>query len=249
MELNLITVFQGCWIEQYNFFGYPGSYEYPTFLRRLNGLGHFMGASMFPSAQFDEKKLFTEITSVIAHMEHWTVFVNDLMSFYKEFDEPRDQTSLVNNYARCDGTTLDEALNKLTRDCIVMSQQIVAVFKDKDPKLADTVFSFCQGSVTWHLCDSRYRLKELWDRAGNSPAGLAFRHYQQSAARVGAVDPKEWAFPLVKDLAEKQTVVSATFRGLTGTVEQSSEFAARSSAWSLDSFRHYLTKVWRDWHS
>ena len=142
------------------------------------------------------------------------VFVNDLMSFYKEFDESRDQNSPVNNYAHCDGTTLDEVLNKLMRDCVVKSEQIVAVFKDKDPKLADTVFSFCQGYVTWHLCDPRYRLKELWDRAGNSSSGLAFCHCWQSAAQVGAVDPKEWAFPLIKDLVGKPTVVSATSNGL-----------------------------------
>ena len=203
IELILLQVFQGCWIEQYNFFGYPGSYDYPKFLRRLNGLGQCVGASMFPSADFDEKELFTEITSVIAQIENWMIFVNDLMSFYKEFDEPRDQTSLVNNYARCDGTTLDEALNKLSRDCIVDSEQIVAVFKDKDPKLANTIFSFCQGYVTWHLSDPRYRLKELCDGAGNSPAGLAFRHYQHAAAETGAVEPKQWAYPLVKDLAKE----------------------------------------------
>ena len=180
------------------------------------------------------------------------VYVNDLMSFYKEFDEPRDQTSLVNNYARCDGISLDEALNKLTRDCIVDSEQIIAVFKDKNPKLADTLFSFCQGYVTWHLCDPRYRLKELREDAGDSPAGVKFRRYQQSAANVGAVDPKEWAFPLVKDLAEKQTVVSAgTSKDVAGArscAEQSSGFVAGSAASWLDTFRHYLSEVLR-WHS
>jgi len=205
---------------------------------------------MFPSAQFDEKELFTEITSVIAQMENWMVFVNDLMSFYKEFDEPRDQTSLVNNYARCDGTTLDEALNKLTRDCIVDSEQIVAVFKDKDPKLADTLFSFCQGYVTWHLSDPRYRLKELWDRAGNSSAGLEFRRYQQAGAKVGTVDPKEWAYPPVKELAEKQKTTPAASKDLASPrlrSEQSSGFVAGSAAWLSQTFRHYLTEVlhWR----
>lgn len=49
----------------------------------MNGLGHCVGASIFPKAQFDEKVLFTEITSVISQMENWIVFVNDLLSFYK----------------------------------------------------------------------------------------------------------------------------------------------------------------------
>ncbi|KAM0794083.1 Trichodiene synthase [Usnea florida] len=185
-SLNLVrsTVdfFQGCWIEQYNFLGFPGSYDYPKFLRRLNGLRHCVEASMFPMAQFDEKELFTEITSVIAQMENWMMFVNDLMSFYKEFDEPRDQTSL--------------ALDKLTRDTITCTEQLIAVFKDKDPR------------VTWHLSDPRYRLKELYERAGDSPAGLKFREYQQASSATAARDPREWAYPSVTALVEQHKVVS-----------------------------------------
>ena len=163
---------------------------------------------MFPKAQFDEKELFTQITAVIAQMENWMVFVNDLMSFYKEFDEPRDQTSLVNNYVRCDRITLDQALDKLTRDTITCTEQLIAVFKDKDPKVIDTLSSFCQGYVTWHLSDPRYRLKELYERAGDSPAGLKFREYQQASSATAARDPREWAYPSVMALVEQQKVVS-----------------------------------------
>lgn len=177
---------------------------------------------MFPTAQFDEKALFTQITSVIAQMENWMVFVNDLMSFYKEFDDPRDQTSLVNNYVRCDRITLDQALDKLTRDTIVCSEQLVAVFKDKDPKVIDTLSSFCQGYVTWHLSDPRYRLKELYERAGNSPAGLKFREYQQASSAAAALDPKEWAYPSVVALAEQQKVAS-TVSGDAGSLKMHTE--------------------------
>lgn len=160
-----------------------------------------MGASLFPEAQFDEKVLFTEITTVIAQMENWMVFVNDLLSFYKEFDEPRDQTSLVNNYVRCNQLTLEEALDKLTRDCIVDSEQLMAVFKDKDPKLVDTLLSFCQGYVTWHLCDPRYRLKELWSETDSDSTSKRFRSYQENAAAVGGIVATLWAYPLVQELA------------------------------------------------
>ena len=159
-------------------------------------------------AQFDEKALFTQITTVIAQLEHWEVFVNDLMSFYKEFDEPRDQTSLVNNCVRCDRVRLDQALDKLTQDTITCSEQLIAVFKDKDPKLIDTLSSFCQGYVTWHLSDPRYRLKELYELAGDSPAGLKFREYQQAGSATAARDPREWAYPSVVALVEQQKVAS-----------------------------------------
>lgn len=73
------------------------------------------------------------------------------MSFYKEFDEPRDQICLVNASVCCNGITLDEALKKLTDDVIVSLKQVVKVFKDKDPKIVDTIRSFMHGYVTWHM--------------------------------------------------------------------------------------------------
>jgi hypothetical protein len=38
--------------------------------------------------------------------------VNDLLPFYKKFDKPRDQASLVKNYAEYNQITLEEALKK-----------------------------------------------------------------------------------------------------------------------------------------
>ncbi|KAH6622421.1 trichodiene synthase [Boeremia exigua] len=209
-KLNLVRsttdFFQGCWIEQHNFQGYPGSYDFPGFLRRMNGLGHCVGASIFPKKQFTETTHFKEITSAIAQMENWMVFVNDLLSFFKEWDEPRDQASLVNNYAICDRTSLLEALEKLTRDCIRDSEQIVEVFADKHEDIKETLTLFCQGYITWHLSDPRYRLDELTAKVSGSASTTAdeFRRYQESARRVGAVNPEEWAFPSVVELVEQR---------------------------------------------
>lgn len=202
-------VFQGCWVEQYNFLGFPGSFDYPNFLRRLNGLGHCVGGSIFPKERFDEKELFTEITTAIAQMENWMVFVNDLLSFYKEFDEPRDQTSLVNNYAQCNGIALEEALEIVTNDTIVDSEQLLGVFHNKDPKILHTLRTFLQGYVTWHLCDPRYRLQELLSLA-DEPSRVSTKlcNYLQSAKKVGSVDPKAWAYPSVASLAAETTTDS-----------------------------------------
>jgi trichodiene synthase len=113
----------------------------------MNGLGHCVGASIFPKKQFDERTQFKEITSAIAQMENWMVFVNDLLSFFKEWDKPRDQASLVKNYANCDRSSLVEALEKLTRDCIRVSEQIVEVFADKHESVRETLMLFCQGEL------------------------------------------------------------------------------------------------------
>lgn len=186
--------------------GFPGSYDYPNFLRRMNGLGHCVGGSMFPKERFDETELFKEITAAISQMENWMVFVNDLLSFYKEFDEPRDQTSLVNNYAQCNEISLEKALKRVTDDTITDSQQLISVFKDKDAKMMHTLRTFFQGYVTWHLCDPRYRLQELNSKIGeDSEASQKLREYLKSANAVGTVNPREWAYPKVTELvAERQ---------------------------------------------
>ncbi|KAJ4155071.1 hypothetical protein LMH87_000337 [Akanthomyces muscarius] len=206
MVRSTMDFFQGCWIEQHNFMGFPGSYDYPNFLRRMNGLGHCVGGSMFPKERFDETELFKEITAAISQMENWMVFVNDLLSFYKEFDEPRDQTSLVNNYAQCNEISLEKALKRVTDDTITDSQQLISVFKDKDAKMMHTLRTFFQGYVTWHLCDPRYRLQELNSKIGeDSEASQKLREYLKSANAVGTVNPREWAYPKVTELvAERQ---------------------------------------------
>lgn len=136
------------------------------------------------------------------------VFVNDLISFYKEFDDPRDQTSLVKNYCHVEGISLDQALDRLTRDTILRCEQLLAVFEGKDPKMLDTLKAFVQGYVTWHLCDKRYRINEVYERAGDSPAGVKFRHYYEEAKKVGSVDLGDWAVPPVSDMAEQANRLS-----------------------------------------
>ncbi|KAJ6484019.1 Trichodiene synthase-domain-containing protein [Mycena sanguinolenta] len=197
-------VFEGCWIEQYAFQGYRGSEDYPDFLRRLNGLGHAVGTSIWLAAQFDEKALFREITTAVAMMENWMVWVNDLISYYKEFDDPRDQTSFVNNYCHVSDLTLDEGLEKLIKNTLRVTEQIVKVFGEKDPSVRDTLTKFMHGYITWHLCDKRYRIAEIYDSALDDETGRKFRHYFDEANKVGQVDPSEWTEPTFLSLAQEQ---------------------------------------------
>jgi amino acid adenylation domain-containing protein len=220
--------------------GFPGSFDYPTFLRRMNGLGHCVGGSIFPKERFDEKELFTEITAAIAQMENWMVFVNDLLSFYKEFDEPRDQTSLVNNYARCNEITLEEALEKVTKDTIVDSEQLLSVFRDKDPRILHTLRTFFQGYVTWHLCDPRYRLQELHSLTKESDKVSTKLHdYLQSAKEVGSVDPKAWAYPSVASLAAEHVADSTpvAVSGMTLTVNESAQIHTKVHTYTYTLFK------------
>ncbi|OQE09316.1 hypothetical protein PENFLA_c111G02962 [Penicillium flavigenum] len=140
---------------------------------------------MFPKGRVDENRLFTEITAPIAQVENWTVFLNDLLPFYKEFDERRDQTSLVKNYAQHD------------RRLGVTRQR-----SRQGPRILRTMRTFLQGYVTSHLCDLWYQLQELHSLTKQSAVvpNKLYNHLQ-SAKEVGSVDPRAWAYPSMASLA------------------------------------------------
>ncbi|PLB46472.1 trichodiene synthase [Aspergillus steynii IBT 23096] len=195
---STIDFFEGCWIEQYHFHGYRGAEDFPDFSRRMTGLGHAVGASIWPAEMFDEQRYFREITTAICMMGNWIVWINDLISFYKEFYDERDQTSLVNNYSHVDGISTTEALEKLIQDTLRESVQIMSVFKDKHPLILETLTRFMHGYVTWHLCDQRYRVNEIYEQVDRkSEVGRKFCRYFEKANKVGRIDPAEWAVPAV----------------------------------------------------
>ncbi|KAG6366080.1 hypothetical protein INS49_000256 [Diaporthe citri] len=178
-----------------------------TFLRRLTGLGQFVGASLFPGTQEREQELMVHITSVMPHLDHWEIFVNDVMSFFKEFDCVDDQAILVRNYMRCGPeASIEEALDRVGGDAISRSEILCRVFrdnKDMEPHVAATVEAFCQGYITWHLTNPRYRLRELGRRAGDSATARRFREYLDAGAQAG-IDAEYWAYPSVAAMAEAQ---------------------------------------------
>lgn len=119
-----------------------------------------------------------------------------------EFDDPADQATLVNNYAKCYRCSVPEALEKLMDDIIRCSEAMIEVFTDKDPLIVETITAFMHGYVTWHLIEPRYRLFELADKVASNESSVAreFRDFQASGQRAGKVDPEEWAYPTVAQL-------------------------------------------------
>lgn len=149
-------------------------------------------------------------------MENWMVWVNDLISFYKEFDDPRDQTSLVNDYCYVEGLTITEALEKLTSNTLRVSKQIIAVFEDKDPSLAETSLRFMHGYITWHLCDNRYRINEIYEQTGADEVGRKLSCYYEEANKVGWVDPKDWAIRNFTPWTDEERVGTLSLARLSG---------------------------------
>ena len=190
--------FQGCWIETNQFQALPGSDCVPLFLRRLNGLGHVCGASLFPIETFDEQAVFDEVTTVLAQIDPVVTWVNDLMSYYKEFDVPRDQINLVTNMCEVEGITAEQAFDRLTDDTVRSVDRLEAVFAGgKSPAVAELVHAFTQGYVTWHFCDERYRMREVYDRVGGSSHGLKFRQYYEAAMKITPFHMNDWAGPTI----------------------------------------------------
>ena len=125
-----------------------------------------------------------------------------MISFYKEFDDERDQTNLVNNYCHTKGISIEQALEKLTQDTIHDSVQLMVVFEGKDPKLEATLKAFIQGYITFHKCDKRYRMNEVYESCGDGPIAEKFRQYYGKARKAGEVPLKEWTTPSLTTLAE-----------------------------------------------
>ncbi len=190
--LNSTTEFiQGCWIGSRGFHGLPGSSDYPAFLRRMDGLGKVTAASLFPAEQFDENRIFAELTTTIAQIEAMSGVVNDLFSLYKEHDGPAGEIGLATSIQAVEGTDVESVLRQIT------GESIRAVHATLDPlrrlsfsATRETVEGFVRGYVRWHLCDERYRIRELADASGTRHAKQlwAFREQARTAGCFNQAD-------------------------------------------------------------
>lgn len=191
--------FQGCWMEQSSFQGYPGADCFPEFVRRLNGLGSVVAGTLFPSCDFDQKELFQELSCVMAHMDGVVTSMNDLLSYYKEFDQ--DEANLVSNWSVTDGIDKVQALHRLTDQTIHACNKILEIFAERDAGVRDAIRRFIHGFVTSHICSKRYRLSELYDTA-TGPDADAFRAYYEQSINAAMVEQAEWTLSASRAQAE-----------------------------------------------
>ena len=185
-----IDYFQGTWMEQRNIQCYEASDCFPLYLRRLANPGSVVGGLLFPAAQFDDKKLIEEISHVMAHTSELVTFINDLFSFYKEYSQ--NETTLVTNWCKAEGITMDQALERLTDNAICSCNQILDILEKKDQAVLSSIRAFIHGYVTAHFCDMRYRLREVHERKDTGESGEKFRQYFQKAQGTGWVDLEKW---------------------------------------------------------
>ncbi|KAH0275254.1 terpenoid synthase, partial [Aureobasidium melanogenum] len=203
---STLDFFQGCWIEQHDFQGFPGSQNYPDFLRRLNGLGHCVAATLFPAEHFDEAENLTAIASIIAEIEQWELDVNDLLSFYKEYfgTDKQEQANLVANYAHYTGTSLEESLARILDRATTSNDALGKILSNVDTRIRDVVKDFMFGYVTWHLTDRRYRMNAFIEQAENLglEGARELRRFWEIARGCSDESTTRWALPLLKDMIE-----------------------------------------------
>lgn len=66
--------------------------------------------------------------------------------------------------------TMEKALERLTDQCIHACLRILELLADNDAAVRQSIRGFIHGDVTWHFCELRYRIKEVYD-AASSGAG------------------------------------------------------------------------------
>ncbi|PHH69606.1 hypothetical protein CDD80_6616 [Ophiocordyceps camponoti-rufipedis] len=191
---STLDFYTGCWVEKGGFGGFAGSLSFPWFLRNLNGLGDVSSVTMFPACMYDEETILNEITTVMAELTPSIVLVNDLFSFYKECG--RDEApNFIANRCKTEGLSLEDSLRSLTAETCESTARVLSVLKGRDAGVYDAVRGFVQGYVTWHICDDRYRLHELYDCCGEGSDEGRFREYFEEATAIGRFDVDEWAVP------------------------------------------------------
>lgn len=204
--------FEGCWIEQHNFQGYKGADCFPTFMRRMNGLGGAVAGTLFPAENFDEQRQFKDLSCVMAHMDGPVTLINDLFSYYKEFDQ--DEANLVSNWCTTDGIDKMQALERLTEATEHACQRILDIFADKDPQILDTIRCFIHGYITFHICSKRYRLSELHKTAAG-PHAEEFRIYYEKSLAMGMVDQDAWAY-VPEGMSSRESTMVTRAMSLSG---------------------------------
>ncbi|MBP2406181.1 hypothetical protein [Streptomyces syringium] len=180
---------QGTWVEGRRFQGFPGSGEYPMWLRRLTGMGGFCAISLFPADQFDEDRQFGDVVTVIAYLIPIVPLVNDVFSFYKEKAGADGDFCLVNSRSATSDQDTEQVLRGAVRDSVHAVQQLRHTLGGRQSAALKTANDFLRGYIRWHLSDERYQMKELGAQCGTgSRSAVKFQRFREIACRASCID-------------------------------------------------------------
>ncbi|KAI0643173.1 terpenoid synthase [Trametes meyenii] len=156
---SCLDAFMGMHVEEMTSNGaiVPGATRYPYFLRLRTGLAAAYSHFNFIKGWRDPANV--GYLQVLPELDHITVAVNDIISFYKE-----SIVGETNNYiylrATAEKKTALVVLTELVEETVDTVSRIEAITAE-DPELRAICRSYIMGYVEFHFRAKRYRLDDL----------------------------------------------------------------------------------------
>jgi len=149
----------------------PAAAHYPDYMREKTGIAEFYAFAIWPVAQFPDISGYVQAVPAIARFLSKFVspssrlgltaqpdIVNDILSFYKE--ELAGETVTYVHLLRAvrQKENALEVVHDFIDEAVGLSQEVDALLSGDAKEMWEC---WKTGYLTWHLCDSRYKLTEL----------------------------------------------------------------------------------------
>ncbi|KAL9116202.1 MAG: hypothetical protein Q9227_000573 [Pyrenula ochraceoflavens] len=135
--------------------------SFPRFLRVKTGLAEIWAHWAFPEDNFPESEYRELYLPAIPAMCDCIVFINDILSFYKETICGTERINFICNTAVAKDIELVQALDELIEYTIERVKEVRNVLAPH-PKLLHYADGFLMSYVAWHFNESwRYHLDEM----------------------------------------------------------------------------------------
>lgn len=135
--------------------------SFPTFLRIKTGIAEVWGHWAFPEDTFPEAKYRKLYLPAMPALGDSIIYINDILSFYKETMIGPEQTNTICNIASAKNLTLLEALEELVEYTIARVWEYRAVLAPY-PELLKYADGFILSYIGWHFNEAwRYHLDDM----------------------------------------------------------------------------------------
>ncbi|KAJ5157986.1 Trichodiene synthase [Penicillium coprophilum] len=140
----------------------------PVFLRPRVGASEFLAHTAFDQARFPEDQYLLQYLPAIPAMMQFADYINDVLSYYKEFVLADEKFNFVDNFSKSHGLSHIQVLRGLadhTAEVHASGRQAVS----HDPKLVEAYDQWILGEIQLFTAHKRYHLVELFAPEGYLP--------------------------------------------------------------------------------
>lgn len=130
------------------------------FVRDKTGAGEVYAHFIFPEHLAAENEHLPNYAPFIACMLDIIDNVNDILSFFKESVVGTEINTNIMNRARTSSCSPQDVLERVCEETVETIYAVSDGVGGKDV-VAKLWKDFINGYITWHICENRYRLKEI----------------------------------------------------------------------------------------